>query len=550
MSEQAIEKEKKRFNIRIDRKTVVHIIFIVFFAASILAPLISMFCNITGEGLKSVFTSNLFLPALKNSVLTALTATIFSIVLALIAAYSVERAGTRATSLWSIIFVVPMLIPSISHAFGIITLFGKNGIITNSLHIGGDIYGFWGIVLGSVMYSFPVAYLMISSILQYEDSMQYKAARVLGISFGRRVVSITLPFLKKTLISTFFAVFTMVMTDYGVPLTIGGTTVTLSALMYNTAVANANYNNGSVIGAILLIPAVVAFIVDILNPEKNQSGFVTEGMEVAKQVWVKVLAYVFCVLISLFILLPIIAFCVMAFATKYPVDTSFTFEHLSNTFNRGAGEFLLYSLLYAFLVALIGTIIGFFCAYSTARMKGKVSRFVHFAAMISMAIPGIVLGLSYLLFFNKSFIYGTILIVVLVNSMHFFSSPYLMMYNTLSKMNASLEDVGLSLGIPKWRIIFNVILPKVIMTLLEMFVYFFVNTMMTISAISFLAPPAPKSVALMINQFESQLLMENAAFVSLLILVVNVFVKGCLTIYKRVKAKRELKNNLKREVNA
>ena len=316
---------------------------------------------------------------------------------------------------------------------------------------------------------------------------------------------------------------------------------TLSSFMYNTAVANANYNNGSVIGAVLLIPAIVAFLVDILYPEKSQSGFVTEGMEAPDKKWIKALAYCFCAIVSVFVLLPIIAFCIMSFATKYPVDMTFTFNHITSTIQRGAGEFLLYSLLYSFLAALFGTVLAFFCAYFTARMKGKLSRFVHLAAIIGMAIPGIVLGLSYLLLFNKTFIYGTIFIIVLVNSMHFFSSPYLMMYNTLSKVNGSLEDVGMSLGIPKWRIILNVIVPKVIPTLFEMFVYFFVNSMMTISAVSFLAPPAPKPVALMINQFADQLLMERAAFVSLLILLVNVLMKGGVSIYKRVTSLREAK---------
>lgn len=529
----------KKCKFHIEQKTVVHLVFIVFFALSILAPLVYMFCNMTGDGIREVFGSRQFPIALKNSVTTGLTATVISVILALMAAYCVERAGIRLASLWSVIFVIPMLIPSISHGFGIITLFGKNGIITNALHIGGDIYGFWGIVLGSVMYSFPVAFLMISSILRYEDSMQYKAAKVLGIPFGRRITSITLPFLRKTLISTFFAVFTMIITDYGVPQIIGGTEPTLSSLMYNTAVANADYNNGSVIGAVLLVPAVIAFLVDIVYPEKNQSGFVTEPVEKTDRLWIKVLAYVFCVLVAVFVLLPIIAFCIMSFATKYPVNMAFTFRHVTNTIERGAGELLLNSLLYAVLVAVFGTAAAFFCAYYNARRKGKLSRVVHLAAMIGMAVPGIVLGLSYLLFFNKSFIYGTVIIIVFVNSMHFFSSPYLMMYNTLSKVNASLEDVGASLGIPKWRIIFNVIIPKVSLTLFEMFVYFFVNSMMTISAVSFLAPPAPKPVALMINQFESQLLMESAAFVSLLILIVNMVAKVGFTVYKNVRERKE-----------
>lgn len=538
MSNPEVGTIKKRRVLRFGRRALVQTIFLVFFVLSILVPLISMFTNITGEGLHEIFTSKLFLPALKNSLLTALVATMISVGLALLASYCVERSGIRLTSIWSIVFVIPMLLPSISHAYGIISLFGKNGLLTNILGLSGNIFGFGGIVFGSVMYSFPVAFLMISEMLRYEDSMQYKAARILGIPFWRQIISISLPFLRKTLISTFFAVFTMIITDYGVPLAIGGTTGTLSTLMYNNAVANVNYNSGSVIGAVLLFPAVIAFIADLAIPERAQSGYVNEPMAPSDRSWIKVLSYAFCIFISVFVLMPIIAFCLMSFAKKYPVDMSFTWEHIVNTMNRGAGNFLLNSLLYAVLAALFGTVIAFFCAYLTARMKGKLSRVVHLMAMISMAIPGIVLGLAYLLFFHHSFLYGTIFIVVLVNSIHFFSSPYLMIYHTLSKLNESLEDVGLCLGIPKWRIILGVIVPKVAYTLLEMFVYFFVNSMMTISAISFLAPPAPKSLSLMINQFESQLLMESAAFVSLIILFVNVCLKGIVVVVKHFRQKK------------
>ena len=138
-----------------------------------------------------------------------------------------------------------------------------------------------------------------------------------------------------------------------------------------------------------------------------------------------------------------------------------------------------------------------------------------------------------MIFFNGSPIYGTILIVILVNSIHFFASPYLMMYNTLGKINPNLEAVGQSLGIHRFFIIKDVVIPKVKGTLVEMFTYFFVNSMMTISAVSFLAPPAPKPVALMINQFEAQLLMESAAFVSIIIFVVNVLIKGAANLIKR-----------------
>lgn len=514
------------------RRRIIYASISLFFAVTVIIPIVSMLSRISKGGLVSVLSSAQFKTATINSVYTAIIATVISLTIALVAAWCLERTAIKFKELFAIVFVVPMLIPSISHAFGLVALFGANGLVTNLLNLEGGIYGPIGIIVGSVIYSFPVAFLMFSSILQYEDGLPYKAAEVLGVSPIHRFFDITLPYLKNTIISAFFAVFTMIVTDYGVPLMIGGKTITLSVLMYTKAVAMIDYDSGSVIGAVLLLPAIVAFIVDLLNPEGGQSSFVSEPIKPKKNKK-DIISYLICIVLCILIVAPIVAFLVMVFETKYPVNPTFTLYHIEKTLNRGAGEYLVNSLIYAVLTALFGTLLAFVCSYMTARVKDSFSNVLHLVSLTSMAIPGIVLGLSYVIFFSKTNIYGTILIVVLVNSIHFFASPYLMMYNTLRKLNPNLEAVGSTLGIGKLRIIKDVIIPKVSVTLSEMFTYFFVNSMMTISAVSFLAPPAPKPVALMINQFEAQLLMESAAFVSLMILAVNVVVKGILFVVKK-----------------
>lgn len=523
----------KRRKIRFSPKLVIQLCLLLFFAVCVIFPIFSMLGRITPQGFRELIGSKQFLPAVGNSLTTGLVATLISLGLALGAAWCLERTPIRGRAIFGTLFVVPMLIPSISHAFGLVALYGKNGFIMNLLHLDTNIYGFWGIVIGSVMYSFPVAFLMFSGILQYEDGMTYKAATVLGVPRFRQFTDITLPYMKKTLISAFFAVFTMVVTDYGVPLTIGGKCTTLSVLMYQKAVSAIDYDAGSGIGALLLIPAIIAFVVDLLNPEHGQSGFVSEKVTPEKRRASTVISYCFCTVLCLAILAPIVAFVLMVFETKYPVNPTFTWEHIRKTMDRGAGGFLLNSLLYALLAASFGTALAFLCSYLTARTKGALGKGVHLISITSMAIPGIVLGLSYVIFFHDAPFYGTVLIVALVNSVHFFASPYLMMYNTLEKVNPNLEAVGQSLGVNRFFVIRDVILPKVRFTLLEMFVYFFVNSMMTISAVSFLAPPAPKPVALMLNQFEAQLLMESAAFVSLVILLINVILKVTVALLRR-----------------
>ena len=213
---------------------------------------------------------------------------------------------------------------------------------------------------------------------------------------------------------------------------------------------------------------------------------------------------------------------------------AFSFKNLNQAVHMGAMKYLRNSVIIAVVVSILGTALALVNAYMTARNKTKLSYVLHLMSITSLAIPGLVLGLSYVMFFKSTPIYGTFAILFLVNSMHFFASPYLMAYNTFGKINENLEDVGSTMGIGRWGIIKDVILPQSFGTILEMMSYFFVNCMMTISAVSFLANVNNKPLALMITQFEGQMQLECAAFVSLMILIVNVIMKYAVFTVKKL----------------
>ena len=328
------------------------------------------------------------------------------------------------------------------------------------------------------------------------------------------------------MISVTFAVFTLVITDYGVPLMVGGKFTTIPKVMYEEVIGLLDFGKGAVYGGLLLIPAVIAFIVDLLNKDKGNTGFVAKPFAPEKGRGKLILSYALCITTSLFVLLPLVSFVLLAFAKDYPTNLSFTMANINRAIRLKADDYLLNSLTIALFVSVLGVAIAFVTAYMSARMQSKMSRFLHLSSITSAAIPGIVLGLSYVLVFKGSSIYGTTAILVMVNIVHFISSPYLMMYNSLSKLNKNLEGVGQTLGIGRVRMIKDVFLPQCKGTLTEMFSYFFVNSMMTISAVSFLATTANKPVSLMINQFESQMQLECAAVVSLAILGANLLIKG------------------------
>lgn len=513
----------------------------VYLLLTVVFPILRLFSSIRMEHIRAVFGSAQLLVMLKNSVITTVSATVISVILSFALAMALSRSNIRLKSVFVVLFTIPMLIPSISHGMGLVQVFGDNGLVTNLLGINIDLYGYRGIIMGSVLYSFPVSFLMFYDSFQYEDFTLYEAARVLGLSGWKQFLTITIPSMRRTVISAVLAVFTMVFTDYGVPLITGGTCMTLPVFMYREVIGMMNFSNGAVVGVILLLPAVAAFLMDLRKSSGvGAASTVTRPYEVAPNKLRDALVYVFFGLVLLFVCLPIAAFVCLSFVKQYPIDMAFSLSNVKKLLARGIGVYLVNSLAVALMTALLGTCFSYFSAYVTTRSRKTVqNQVLHFVSMLPLAVPGVVLGLSYLLAFKSLSIYKTQYILVLVNIVHFFSSPYLIAYNSLSKFNPNLEDVAQSLGISKMRVLLDVYLPCTASTVLEMYSYYFVNAMITISAVSFLVNFRTTTLSLMIPQLESQSFIEGTALVSLMILVINLVEKGIVFAVKRRMALRE-----------
>ena len=513
--------------------TGLKLLLCVFWLFAIILPLIRMLSNMASVDVLAVMSTRKFSKALSQSLTVASTATAISVSLAGLLSWCVARTNIKHKTIINTLLTVPMLIPSISHGMGLIIILGANGWLSRLVGLNSGIYGFSGIVIGSVMYSFPVAYLMLYDVLRYEDGTPYEAADVMGLKAKDRFFAITFPYLRKPLISVVFATFTMIITDYGVPLMVGGKYSTLPVMMYQDVIGMLDFGKGSVIGVILLAPALIACILDMANRDKGNAAFVGKPFGIKKNRNRDNVAKAICILIVVLVFLPIGSFAILSFVNNYPIDMSLSLSKANQAIKMGAIQYLGNSLIIAVVVSFLGTTLAVFNAYMTARNKTKLSYPLHLMSITSLAIPGLVLGLSYVMFFKGSIIYGTFAILFLVNSMHFFSSPYLMAYNTFGKINENLEDVGATMGINRWTMIKDVLLPQARGTILEMMSYFFVNCMMTISAVSFLANVGDKPIALMITQFEGQMQLECAAFVSLIILIVNVAMKFCVYLAKK-----------------
>lgn len=502
------------------------VLVFVFLGITVVFPIVNLLLSININDFRIIMKSPQFKPMIFNSLFTTISAAIFSLTLAFALSWVINRSNIKFKSIFAVLFTLPMLIPSVSHGMGLVLLFGDNGIMTNLLGININLYGYNGIILGSILYSFPVAFLLINNIFQYEDYTVYEAANVLGLSSFQQFWTITLPNMKTTTISTFFAVFTMVFTDYGVPLIVGGKVMTLPVYMFREVIGLLNFSTGAIIGVILLIPAVIAFIIDIRSNDQINASTITLKYKISKNRLRDSVSFLFCMICVFLVSLPIVTFIFLSFVKQYPIDISFSLVNIQKALDIGLTSYLLNSITIALLTSLIGVGVTYFTAYLTARSDKTFSNLtLHLISMLSLAIPGVVLGLSYVLFFKNSFIYQTVIILVLVNIIHFFSSPYLLTYNSLKKFSSNLEDISESLGISKFRMLWDVYIPSTKNTIMESFSYLFVNSMVTISAVSFLANLRNMPLSLLIPQLDSQSMFEVTAIVSVVILMVNIFIK-------------------------
>lgn len=523
------------------KRSKLSIVILVFFIISVFYPLLKMLTKVEWTSFGALISSNSFKESLLNSLFVTIIATILSVLIAYLLAFTLNRTNIKHRALLKVLLTLPMLIPSISHGLGLINLFGSNGIISSIF--GFDIIGSTGIIIGSILYSFPVAFLMLDDGFNYIDNNMYDTAKVLGLNKWQTFKKVTLCYLKKPLLSSLFAVFTLIFTDYGVPLAVGGKFITLPVFLYKEVMGLLDFSKGTMIGLFLLVPAVISFLFDNFSKDYTTSS---KGKKyvINKNEARDVICTVFTYLVLLFIVAILGSFIYYAFINNIVLDKSFSLKHFEYVFGNNVGKNIFNSLFIALAVSVFGTIISYFAAYITARVKGKISKIIHFLTISSLAIPGIVLGLSYTISFRNTFIYNSFFILILVNIVHFIASPYLMAYNALQKVNSNYEVVAKTCNVSMFRIIRDVIIPCTIKTIREMFVYFFVNSMVTISAITFLFNTRNMPLSLLINNYEGSMMLGEAAIISLIILTFNIIVKLTVYLINRKEHRRSEENEI------
>ncbi|MFC3325111.1 putative 2-aminoethylphosphonate ABC transporter permease subunit [Mesorhizobium cantuariense] len=441
------------------------------------------------------FSTPTLFRSIQNSFLIALISTISTVGIAFGFAYALNRSQMRFKGLFRLIAMAPILVPSLLPGIALIYLFGNQGMLKNLL-AGISIYGPLGIVVGSIFFTFPHALIIISTALAISDQRQYEAAASLRASKWRTFWVVTIPGARYGLISAAFVVFTLVITDFGLPKVIGGQFNVLAVDIYKQVIGQQNFEMGAVVSVILLIPAIAAFVVDRLVQRRQVSLLSARSVpyEAKPNRRFDLVCLAYCSLVALFIA-GIIGICQYAALVKFwPYDLSLSLKNFAFDRMDGGGWTSYYnSITLSMLTAVFGTVIVFVGAYMVEKTEGfRVGRTAfHFLAMLPMAVPGLVLGLAYIFFFNNpanplNAIYGTMAILVVCTVTHFYTVGHLTALTALKQIDREFEPVAASLKQPFYRLFTRVTVPICLPAILDISIYLFVNAMTTVSAVVFI----------------------------------------------------------------
>lgn len=434
--------------------------------------------------------------SLYNSLFIGVLTTVITIGLAFPFAYALTRTCMPGRGLFRIVALVPILLPSLLPGIGLVYLFGNQGLLKAWL-FGASIYGPIGIVIAEVFYTFPHALMILITALSLADARLYEAAQCLRAGKLRSFLTVTLPAARYGLVSAALVVFTLVVTDFGAPKVIGGNYNVLAVDIYKQVVGQQNFEMGAVVGLILLVPAALAFGIDRIVQRRQIAQLSARSVPYRPKpdrvLDLSMLA--FCTLVSVAIL-GILGVCHFASLVQFwPYNLTVSLRHYQFEFMDGGGwDAYRNSLMMAGLTAVIGTAIVFLGAYlvEKARGVGVLSRgLVQLLAMLPMAVPGLVLGLGYIFFFNEPAnpfnpLYGTLAILVICTITHFYTVAHLTAATALKQIDSEFESVAASLKQPFHRTLTRVTVPVCLPTILDIAIYLFVNAMTTVSAVVFL----------------------------------------------------------------
>lgn len=531
--------------------SVVLLMFALFLAYPISLLLVKSFQTDGGtafDNYLNMFQTKGFLTALKNSFGVSALGALLTTILAFVMAYTINytNLSEKYKKAVKALAVLPMLLPTITYGFAIIYSFGKQGLFTKL--IGRqlfDIYGISGLLIGYVIYTLPVSFMLINNTMGYIDKKFMVVSRVMGDGHLSTFKETILRPLVGTLAVSFIQCFFLCFTDFGIPASVGGRFEVVAGVLYNQMLGSVpNFNNGAVVAMIMLLPSVVSILIihylerynvryNKISPIENEKNKVRDAL--CGTVTTLIIFGVLAIFAVIFI---------VPFVKGWPYNMTFTMDNVKNVFSDYSLVAVYENSLYvAILTAVFGTILAYGAAIVTARssISEKAKGVIESIASITNTIPGMVLGIAYMLAFAGTSMQNTFEIIIVCNLIHFFATPYMMMKNSLSKMNLSWEKTAKLMGDSWIKTLIRIVTPNAAGSLIEVFSYYFINAMVTVSAVIFLAGARTMVITTKIKELQHFAKFNEIFVLSLLMLFTNIIAKLVFRFLAEQKWKKENK---------
>ncbi len=497
------------------------------------------------------FTDYMSTPALRESVFNTLTISISVTMIVIPTAFTFAYALTRSTMplkrMFRTLSLIPILAPSLLAAISFVQWFGTQGVLKGLL-FGASIYGPIGIIISECYAVFPHALMILITALTLADGRLYEVAESLGTSRLRKFRTITLPGAKYGLISAALVVFTFTVNDFGVPKVIGGDYNVLAMDVYQLVIGQQDFNKGAVVSLLLLLPALMAFAIDYTIRRKLQSQLSARAVPFVpkKHRIFDTLMFSYCSIVCMLLLAVLSMAVYTSFIKLWPYDRTLVWDHYYfGLFQDGILESYFNSLRLACYVVVSGIVLIFGSAYLVEKTRGMEGArpIIRLLAMLPMGVPGLVLGLGYIMFFNHpanplNFLYSTMAILVFSTVIHYFTSSYLTAVTALKAIDNEFESVSASLKVPFYKTFFRVTVPVCLPAVLDIGRYLFINAMTTISAVVFLYSPDTTLASVAILNLEAEGKIGPAAAMGTLIVLTSSIIVLLYALTTRVLLKK------------
>lgn len=515
----------------------------LFFLLPLLTILARALSTPDGIGLgtiEAVLGSRRFSNLLRNTLVMASLSTALTVTLAFVYAYALQRTRAPFRPLLRVVALLPLFAPSMVQGQGLLLLLGRNGLVNRSLGLGLDLYGFPGLLVANVLYAFPYAFLILSAALAVADGRLYESAETLGARPWRMFRDVTLPGARYGIAAATFVAFTLVITDFGNPMVIGGDYSVLATEVYNQVIGQAQFERGAVIGIILLVPAALAKAVEkrVLRRQHALISAHSRPLEIRRSP-ARDAAFGIAAAAVAFVLLSVVVIVVAAsFVTLWPYNLTPTLKHYAFDVQNGA-EPLWNSIVVSLASALAGMTAATAAAIVALKFRTPLTGPISFLAILPAAVPGMVLGLGYILTFNDARnplnpLYGTLTLIVVLTVYYNHAHGFLLASTSLRQISSSFDEAATTLGAGAVRALRTITLPLLWPTMLGIGVFYFMRSMVSLSAVIFLITPATQVASVSVLQLTDRGAYNQAAAFSTCIMAIVLGVLLAVQLILRV----------------